>query len=108
MRKRMEPSVAASTQRRYREKQRADGIPTANMVAMATFRILMSGHSPKAKAKRNEFEDLVTAYLVDRHPELTERGIEHRFDEMVQEAIRMRTFGYFDLDKRNGNTEDLT
>ncbi|BBE73281.1 hypothetical protein [Oharaeibacter diazotrophicus] len=108
MRKRLEPSVAASKQRRYREKQRADGIPTANMVAIATFRILLSGKSPKAKAKRNELEDLVTAYLVDRHPELTERGIEHRFDEMVREASRMCTFGYFDIDKRNGDTEDPT
>jgi hypothetical protein len=106
MRKGSRKKANAEAQARYRERQKSEGIPTASVVAMATFRILLSGEGQRKDTVRNKIEDLIVDYLVRRYPDYTERGVEHRFGEMIDEAQKWRSSGWFDTDIRRRHCED--
>ncbi|WP_237152179.1 hypothetical protein [Oryzibacter oryziterrae] len=105
MKRATQKSTDANKQRAYRKRQKESGVPTANVVAMATFRFIMSDTSPRKKKLRDRIADQVNDYLIRRHPELTSRGVEYRFYEMIEEANRIRALGWFDSDMGNGDTE---
>ena len=87
----------AEEQQAYRERQKSLGRPTSDVVAMAVFRCLV-GH---AAIRKNEdaffkIEDLVVEDLLRRYPELSREGIQHRYESMADELVRLHQLGLFD------------
>lgn len=96
-RKRAAPDLSAAKQRRYRAAQRAQGIPTADLVAIATFHVMMSRYYDQgARRTIDHIEGLVTEFILSRHRRYTSSGIERRFEAMVQEAVFLRDHGWLD------------
>lgn len=87
----------AEEQQAYRDRQKSLGRPTSDVVAMAVFRCLV-GH---AAIRKNEdaffkIEDLVVEDLLRRYPELSREGIQHRYESMTDELVRLHQQGLFD------------
>ena len=87
----------AEEQQAYRLKQKQLGRPTSDLVAMAAFRCLVGRAAIDRKDEMlSQIEDLVVHDLFARYPALTREGIQHRFESMIDDLVRLHDQGLFD------------
>ena len=87
----------AEEQQAYRLKQKQLGRPTSDLVAMAAFRCLVGRTAiDRKRGMLSQIEDMVVDDLRARYPALTREGIQHRFESMIDDLVRLHDQGLFD------------